>query len=100
MTKSKTLLVVHNGLNKKQSTFLEKFDKVNYDVQFYPFSEGDLEGELAVKEEVLKKCEKFNVPLFIVFAVSEGGIIIPAVSKSIDKERIIHIDNEGNRFAF
>lgn len=97
-----SLIIVHNGLNPKQNAYIDQITNAE-EASFYVFPEDDVEAELTVLHEVLREIEKYeketNEFPVVLFAVSVGEYVIPEVTDSIGLENIIHIDEQGSRFA-
>lgn len=95
------LIVVHNGLNEKQYSFIEKIS--TGDTSFYGYPEDNDQVELTVLHEVYEQIETYkketNKAPTVIFAVSFGGYIIPKVMEYVGIDHIIHLDEQGNRFA-
>jgi hypothetical protein len=98
------LIVVHNGLNEEQYAYIERLKKEGFQTSFHVFPEGHDEEELAVVQEVIEKIKDYqaetNCSPHVLLAVSVGEFIIPEVTKLLDKEYVIHVDERGNRFAY
>lgn len=94
------LIIVHNGLNRKQCSYIDKLENEKH---FIVFPEEDERLEIEALNEVLIRIQKYkketNRYPFVLFAVCVGEHIIPVVTKQIGSENIIHIDEQGNRFA-
>lgn len=105
MKQDNLLLIISDGLNDKQSEFINTFVKeFEFTPEYAMFKTEDLPSEMDSFQLTKEKAEKyeldFNKKPHFLFAVEHGSYIIPHVVEDYGIQNVIHIDHYGERFAY
>jgi hypothetical protein len=105
MEKEELLFVVSNGLNEKQSEFVDKFaDSYGFKKEYVVFEANDLQSEvnayLLTAEKAADYVKKQKKKPYFIFAVEHGTYFITRTIEDFGVEQIIHIDHNGVRFGY
>lgn len=99
------LFIITDGLNQKQSEFIDSFVK-SYDFQpeYVTFETNDLNSEVNSFRITKERAEEFQKGTgkkpFFLFAVEHGTYFITRTVEDFGIENLIHIDVEGVRFGY
>lgn len=105
MEKEGLLFVVSNGLNEKQSEFVDKFaESYGFHKEYVVFESENLQSEvnayLLTAEKAANYIKKHKKKPYFIFAVEHGTYFITRTIEEFGVEQIIHIDHNGERFGY